>query len=332
MSIFISILQGFCEVYCKSFHIRGTKSGQLALLRRCWLLNQVSQVYVSLFHRSEQFQMKIRSTDGQRHLGRTAAFAIITLLFLATALITRVNAQTDCADGDGILDTAAPKSLTPQELIQKFSVAETKVKEVRSHYTFTQDVLVQTLNDKTVDGQVHEITQVSYDDKGKRVENVTFAEQSTLRGIQLSDSDFDDIRVFMPWILTTDEVPQYNLTYAGQQHVDDLDTFVFHVEPKKEEKNKRYFQGRIWVDNRDFQIVKLCGKSVPELVHVKKKQSMDIRPMFVSYRQLVDGNWFPAYARVDDTLHFRIDAVHVRETVKFTGYKRSAASSSPTKP
>jgi hypothetical protein len=277
-------------------------------------------------------QMKIRSIHIRRSRGRTVALAIIALISLTTAFITKVSAQTDCADGDGTLDTAPPKSMTPQELIQKFSSAESKLREVRSHYTFTQDVLVQTLDDKTVDGQFHEITQVSYDDKGKRVESVTFAEQSTLRGIQLSDSDFEDIRVFMPWILTTDEVPEYNLTYAGQQHVDDLDTFVFHVEPKKEEKNRRYFQGRIWVDNRDLQIVKLCGKSVPELVHVKKKQSMDIRPMFVSYRQLVDGNWFPAYARVDDTLHFRVEAVHVREIVKFTGYKRSAAAGGPAKP
>ncbi|MFZ0859053.1 MAG: hypothetical protein ABR881_05195 [Candidatus Sulfotelmatobacter sp.] len=56
----------------------------------------------------------------------------------------------------------------------------------------------------------------------------------------------DDIRVFMPWMLTTEEAPQYNLTYAGQQHVDELDTYVFHVEPKNEEKGKRYFQQRAY--------------------------------------------------------------------------------------
>ena len=115
----------------------------------------------------------------------------------------------------------------------------------------------------------------------------------------------------MPWMLTTDEVSQYKLTYAGQaEHVDDLDTYVIHVKPKSEEKNKRYFQGE-WVDNRDFQIVKLCGKSVPDVLKVKKKkQPMDIRPMFVGYRQYVDGNWFPAYAKVDDTLHFNAESVH----------------------
>lgn len=234
-------------------------------------------------------------------------------------------AQTDCADGNGVLDTAQPKGMSIGELIQKFGAEETKVKQARLHYTYTQDVMVQTLGDKGVDGQFHEVTNVSYDDHGKRIENVTFAEQSTLRGLSLSAEDMDDIRTFMPLVLPTEDVPQYNLTYAGRQHVDDLDTYVFHVEPKKEEKNKRYFQGRIWVDDHDFQIVKVCGKSVPELIHTKKHQAQDLRPTFVTYRQLIDGLWFPAYVKVDDTLHFRTESTHVREVVKFTGYKKAGA-------
>ena len=249
------------------------------------------------------------------------------LLFVA-ALIPHATAQTDCAEGNGVLDMTPPKNTTPQELIQKIGAEEAKVKEARTHYTYTQDLMVQTLNGNAVDGQFHEVTTISYDEKGKRLENVTFAEQSTLRGIVLSAEDMDDVRRFMPWILTPDELSLYNLTFAGQQHVDDLDTYVFHVEPKKEEKDKRYFQGRIWVDNHDLQIVKLCGKSVPEIIRKKKNQPQDVRPTFVGYRQPVDGLWFPAYVRVDDTLHFRVDAIHVREILKFTGYKRVGAAAS----
>jgi hypothetical protein len=246
------------------------------------------------------------------------------LVIIMSGLILAAQAQTDCAEGNGVLDMTPPKNMTPQELIAKVAVEENKVKEARSHYTFIQDVLVQTLNGKNVDGQFHEVTNVSFNN-GRRVENITFAEQSTLRGVQLTAEDMDDIRVFMPWMLTTDEVPQYNLTYAGQQHVDDLDTYVFHVEPKKIEKNKRYFQGRAWIDNHDLQVVKLCGKSVPEMIRPKKHQPQDIRPTFVSYRQVVDGNWFPAYTRVDDDLHFRAETVHLREIIKLTGYKRAGS-------
>jgi hypothetical protein len=265
-----------------------------------------------------------------KRVGGRTGFAAVVLMVMLSGLGAGARAQTDCAEGNGVLDMTPPKSMTVPELIQKFAAQETKVKEARAHYNYTQDVLVQTLNDKAVDGQFHEIATVSYDDKGKRAEKVTFAEQSTLRGISLTQEDMDDIHVFMPWILTTEEVPQYNLTYAGQQHVDDLDTYVFHVDPKKEEKGKRYFQGRVWVENRDLQVVKLCGKSVPDVVQKKKNRPVDVRPTFVSYRQLVDGLWFPAYARVDDTLHFQVQAIHVREIIKLKDYKR--AGTAPTKP
>jgi len=231
-------------------------------------------------------------------------------------------AQTDCAEGNGELKTDPPKGITEAELIGKIAANETRVRDARSHYTFTQDTMVQTLSGTSVDGQFHEVTTVSYDSKGKRLENVTFSEVPTLRGIQMSAEDTEDIRVFMPWLMTSDEAPQYNIKYAGQQHVDDLDTYMFHVEPKREEKGKRYFQGRVWVDSQDLQVVKLCGKSVPEIIPKKKKDPQDLRPTFVTWRQLVEGNWFPAYSRIDDNLHFRAEMVHVREVVKFTGYKR----------
>jgi hypothetical protein len=220
-----------------------------------------------------------RNLDSRNGAAVLGVFVVAVCLFSSIAM-----AQTDCAEGNGLLDGAVPKGVTAAELIQKLGAEETKVKEARTHYSYTQDVLVQTLDGKVVSGQMHEVSTVTYD-KGKRAENVTFAEQSTLRGVQLTQEDMDDIRIFMPLILTTEDLRDYNLTYAGQQHVDDLDTYVFHVEPKKEEKSKRYFQGRVWVDSKDLQIVKACGKSVPETIHVKKNQPQDIRPTFVSYRQ-----------------------------------------------
>lgn len=247
----------------------------------------------------------------------------VAAIFLAVA----ARAQTDCEAGNGLLDFAQPKTMSVAEVIQKFAAAEAATKAARVGYTFTQDALVQTLAGKAVDGEFHEVASISYDEKGRRQENVTFAEQTTLKRIQLTAEDMDDIRVFMPFTLTTGDLPEYNLSYAGQQHVDELDTYVFHVEPKKEEKNKRYFQGRIWVDGQDFQIVKVCGKTVPQRIRVKKGEHQDLQPSFVTYRQLVDGRyWFAGYARSDDTLQFRNASIRVREVIKYSNYKRTGAS------
>jgi hypothetical protein len=282
---------------------------------------------------AQQLMLKMTRPRNQTPRNIAAILRLVAILAFYLGTLSGVAlAQTDCAEGNGVLDMSAPKDLTPQELIKKFTTQEDKVNAARSHYTYTQDVMVQTLNDNAVDGQYHQVATISYDEKGKRQEYVTFAEQPTLRGVSLTEDDMDDIRTFMPWILTSDQVPEYNLTYAGQQHVDDLDTYVFHVEPKKQEKNKRYFSGKIWVDNRDLEVVKLCGKTVPEQLHPKKHEPVQVRPMFVGYRQLIDGYWFPAYARVDDTLHFRTQSVHVREIVKLTGYKRAGVASQAAKP
>lgn len=265
--------------------------------------------------------------------GISANFRFCSVFILFSGLFfINAQAQTDCTNGNGVLDSAPPKDMTPEQLIEKFVANETKVKAARAQYTYTQDMLVQTMDGKIADGQFHQITAVSYDDKGKRQEKVTFAEQSTLRNIQLTPEDFDDVRFVMPWILSNDEAPGYTVTYTGQQHVDDLDTFVFHVVPKKEEKNKRYFEGKLWVDERDLEIVKLCGKGVGLAAKPKKNQSENVRPTFATYRQIVDGYWFPAYVRVDDTLQFGTQSVHVREIVKFKDYKRTGAASTAAKP
>ncbi len=234
--------------------------------------------------------------------------------------------QSDCDAGNGPLDTAPPKTLSVQNVLQKLGAAEAAAKQARLHYTYKQDALMQTLVGKDVTGEFHEVTNVSYDEKGKRKEEVTFAAQSTLRGIQLTQEDMEDIRVFMPLMLTSEDLPQYKLTYAGQQHVDDLDTYQFNVEPKKkDEKSRRYFEGRIWVDAQDFQIVKVCGKSGPEKVtKVKRREQRDLPPTFETYRQLVDGRyWFPAYTRSDDTLQFKTASVKVKEIIKYSDYKRA---------
>jgi len=108
---------------------------------------------------------------------------------------------------------------------------------------------------------------------------------------------------------------------VGKQKEDELNTYVFDIKPKTIEKNQRYFQGRIWVDDHDFQIVKTFGKSVPDIQHGKNGENLF--PNFTTYREQIDGKyWFPTYTRVDDTLHFSNNDVHIRQTVKYTNYKQ----------
>ncbi|HEV8490678.1 MAG TPA: hypothetical protein VGR76_00355 [Candidatus Angelobacter sp.] len=247
---------------------------------------------------------------------------ILAFLLMPAALL----ADTNCEEGTGPLNTAQPQGLTPQEIIQKFAAREEVFRQARNNYVYTQDITVQELDGNTVSGEFRLVQDITYDDKGVRQENVTYAPQSSLRQLILSREDYEDFRSKMAFIMTTSDLPQYNLLYVGQQKQDEIDTYVFDTAPKTIVKGQRYFQGRIWVDNRDFQIVKSCGKTVPEAIaNTKKKKNIqeNLSPKFVTYREQIDGQyWFPTYIRADDTLHFRNNDVHMREIIKLTNYKR----------
>jgi len=222
---------------------------------------------------------------------------------------------------EGQLDSAQPKGVTPDQIIQHFAAKEKEFQEAREQYTYRQDVKVQTVDGDTVDGEYHEVFDVLFDDQGKRLENVVFAPQSSLERIQMSPEDLDDIRHRLPFVLTSDEIPEYQILYVGQQQEDELHCYVFDIAPKQIEGKKRYFQGRIWVDDHDFQIVKTYGKTVPDIR--KKKGQENLFPKFTTWREQIDGKyWFPTYTKADDELNFSTGPVHIREVVKYTDYKR----------
>src|SRR6267143_2104382 len=242
-------------------------------------------------------------------------------LFIAILLGCRLAALPASAQ-EGPLDTSPPKAITVEEIIQRFAAKEKEFKVARDQYTYRQDVKVMVMDGETVTGQYHEVFDVLFDDKGRRIENVVFAPQTNLSKIFMSQEDFDDIRHRLPFVLTTEELPEYDLLYVGQQQEDDLHCYVFDIAPKQIVGKKRYFQGRVWVDDRDFQIVKTYGKTVPD---IRKKHGNDenLFPKFTTWRQQIDGQyWFPAYTKADDELHFKMGDVHIKEVVKFEDYKR----------
>ena len=100
-----------------------------------------------------------------------------------------------------------------------------------------------------------------------------------------------------------------------------MTTFVFKVGPKTLEKGQRYFEGQIWVDDRDYQIVKTYGKSVPDIR--SKKGDENLFPRFETYREQIDGKyWFPTWTGADDTLQFTSGPVRIRIIIRYENYKQ----------
>jgi hypothetical protein len=245
-------------------------------------------------------------------------------LLLAAFLIAIFGSTVPVLADEGSLDTSQPKGVTVDEIIQRFSAKEKEFKEAYDLYGYRETAKMQTLDGNTPDGEFQEVFDVSFDDKGHRVKNVVFAPLPTLTRIGMTREDYDDLENGFPMVLTTDDISQYNVLYAGQQQEDELHCFVFDIAPKQIEPKKRYFQGRVWVDDHDFQIVKTYGQMVPETrVNKKGKGNENLFPKFTTWREQIDGKyWFPTYTRADDTLHFAANDVHIREIVKYENYRR----------
>jgi hypothetical protein len=233
--------------------------------------------------------------------------------------------------GFGRIDLSAP-STPPEEIIRKFAAKESEFQDALNHYTYRRTARVQTLDDDNkVDGEYYEVDDVIFDPSGKRTEKVVFAPGSTLQRVMMSPSDLQDIQHGYPFVLTAEEIGAYNVKYVGKQKVDEVDCYVFDVSPKQIEKNKRYLDGRIWVDAQDLQIVVTNGRMVPDDT---RKGKEDLHPPFMTWREQVDGHyWFPVYTKGEGILHFSggngymTEDVHIRDIIKYTDYKRFGSTS-----
>ncbi len=228
--------------------------------------------------------------------------------------------------GFGAMDINKP-TVAPEEIIKQFAAKESEFQKALNHYTYRRTAKVQTVDDDNkVDGEYYEVDDVIFDPSGNRMEKVVFAPENTLQRVQMTPSDLSDIQRGYPFVLTAEDIGQYDVKYVGRQKVDEVDCYVFDVSPKVIEKKKRYLLGRIWVDSTDLQIVVTNGRMVPDDT---RKGNEDLHPPFMTWRQQVDGHyWFPVYTRGEGILHFSGgngymgDDIHIRDIIKYSDYKR----------
>jgi len=303
-----------------------------------------------------------------RPLLRCLTAAAAVLLCWAPAVPAQVSQSSMPLDsGFGPLDPTPP-SVPVAQIVQEFTAKESLFKAALDDYTWTRTVKVQTFDDDGhQNGQYYQVVDIYYNPQGERMERVTDAPEGTLydttcyrdsattspggtsttspgdttatnsRGtancngeIMMTERDFSDIEERLPFVLTTEDAEQYDITYLGKQKVDEIETWVFAVKPKTIEKNKRYFEGRIWVDQKEHQIVVTDGKNVPDDLRPGHE---DLTLPFITYRQMVDGKyWFPVYTVGQAVLHFNggkgylSDNANMREVLKYSNYHRFRTS------
>jgi hypothetical protein len=224
--------------------------------------------------------------------------------------------------------SAFAADLPPEEIIQKFAAREAAFRKARESYTYRQSVKVEELDGSgNVEGKWEEVQDVTFGPNKQREERVVYAPMNTLHNLLLTPQDLQDLRSVQPFVLTSEEIGKYDINYDGKEKLDEINCYKFSVKPKKLLKGERYFEGDIWVDDQDLQIVKTFGKGVGLL----KRNEDNQFPRFETYREQIDGKyWFPTYTRANDTLHFRDSSQRIRMVVKYENYKRFGSESSIT--
>ncbi|MBI2821084.1 MAG: hypothetical protein HYX74_02555 [Acidobacteria bacterium] len=188
--------------------------------------------------------------------------------------------------------------ISPDEIIRRFAAKEAEFRQARQSYTYKTRIVVQELDDYgAVRAERRMLIETYFTTDGKRQQR-TLLDEGELINVRMTQEDVDDTANIQPFVLTTEDLPHYKVEYLGKEKADELDTYVFSLKPRRIEKGKRYFEGKIWVDDVDFQIVKTDGRAVPQMRDNKF-------PRFETIRQMIDNRyWFPVWTMADERLKF----------------------------
>jgi hypothetical protein len=258
-----------------------------------------------------------------------AAALISTSLLYASAKIRSANSGATVAPNEASAQKSGPQ-LPPEEVISRFTKKESELREIWKEYAYTQESKLQVLGPAdTISGEYYQVSEFVFNDAGARIERIIKAPPSTLdrAGLTMTSEDKNAFINLQPFALAAEDLSNYFVSYVGKEKVDELNTLVFDVIPKvmsnkkelerlrKQQIEGKFFQGKIWVDDQDLQIVKTAGKTVPEF-----KQRF---PKFETYRENIDERfWLPTYTYGDDTLEFEDSRVRVRMVIRYRNYRR----------
>jgi len=251
-------------------------------------------------------------------------FSFVSAALLASA----AAAQTAPSQATQVVNRSGSPEDTAR-IIRAFTQKESEFRKALNEYGFTREAVIQTLAyGGQISGEYVRTSRFVFDDSGNRFEKILRFPIPTVKAIQVTPEDIEDLGGIQAFALESSKINEYDFAYVGKEKIDELSLYVFDVTPKvlsdqrrlaamkKSKTPERYFQGRVWVDDQDYQIVKARGKGVPEF-----EQRF---PTFETYREQIDGKyWFPTYSYADDELTFKDgNSVHVRMRIKYKDFER----------
>ncbi len=217
----------------------------------------------------------------------------------------------------------------PANLAKLVAHRESETEAERNEYTYRQTVTIEELdNNGSMRGQYREVRDIIFSPRHERTEQLIGKPQNALKNLIMTEEDFHDVREIQPLVLTEDRLWNYETKIRGEENVDGVDCWVLQVRPRQILEGQRFFDGTLWVDQKEYNIVRMQGQAVPQ---IRSMKSENLFPRFTTIRKPIDGkHWFPMYTYADDTLQFRTGPQRERLRISYSEYKRFAADSTFT--
>ena len=214
----------------------------------------------------------------------------------------------------------------PPNLAKLVAHRESETQKERNEYTYRQVLSVLELDNRgSSRGEYKEVRDIIFSPTHERSEELIGKPSNGLKLLKLTDEDFRDIREIQPLTLTEEQLWNYDTRFRGDEVVDDIECWVLQVKPRQVLDGQRFFDGMIWVDKKEYNIVRLTGQAVPQ-IHTMAQENLF--PRFTTIRKAIDGkHWFAVMTVADDTLQFRSGPQRERLTISYSEYKRFGATS-----
>ncbi len=228
---------------------------------------------------------------------RNPAGVSFIALILAFGLFVTVRASAPISSDD-------PPGAPPPNLAKLAAHRESETEAERNQYTYRQTVTLDELDSNGgARGTYSEVRDIIFSPQHERTEQLIGKPRTTLKFLILTDEDFADIRDIQPMVLTEDRLWNYQTVFKGEETVDDVDCWVLQVKPRQILSGQRLFDGMIWLDKKEYNVVRMEGQAVPQ---IRTMKSENLFPRFTTIRKPIDGkHWFPVYTYADDTLQFK---------------------------
>jgi len=210
---------------------------------------------------------------------------------------------------------AEPPPIPAEEIVQKFVAKEDRYAAAFRTYTYNLTVrIVATGTDAAGSGEARVTTQIYSKPDGERVGRFLEEPESTLKSFDFNRGDLMEFASLPQFVLTSDQLAKYDITYVGKQKVDEIDAYAFHIKPKSVDRRERRFEGVVWVDDRDLEIIKTYGRFLTDVISEEPFQ------LFETYRELVGDMRLPTYVRSDGEKKAGEAMVPLRLTLRYSDY------------